>query len=212
MERGAMQDPLIAFVQAIVSDDPTHARRLLSARPALAGARFEEGATRAAAREFFLEEIGRYIYAGDTALHIAAAAYKMAIVRELIAAGADVRGRNRRGSEPLHAAAAGMPGSHNWNPIAQETTVAFLIAMGADPNAVDKSGVAPLHVAVRTRCTAAVRALLAGGADAMQKNKSGSTPMLLATLNTGRGGSGSPEAIAEREQIEDLLLKHGAAR
>jgi hypothetical protein len=36
--------------------------------------------------------------------------------------------------------------------------------------------------------------------------------MLLATQNTGRGGSGSPEAKAQQKEIVRLLLQHGAAR
>ena len=79
---------------------------------------------------------------------------------------------------------------------------------GRRSNAVDMNGVAPLHRAVRTRCAAAVQALLAGGADPRRPNRSGSTPMLLATRNTGRGGSGSREAKAEQERIVALLRQH----
>jgi hypothetical protein len=150
------------------------------------------------------------VYAGDTALHAAAAAHRPEIVRQLIAMGGDVRARNRRGAEPLHYAADGVPGSRAWNPPAQAATVACLIQAGADPNTVDGSGVAPLHRAVRTRCAAAVRALLDGGADARRKNKGGSTPLQLATWNTGRGGSGSPESKAQQEEIARLLEQHGA--
>jgi hypothetical protein len=66
-------------------------------------------------------------------------------------------------------------------------------------------GVTPLHRAVRTRCAAAVKVLLQGGADPQHRNKSGSTPMLLATRNTGRGGSGSREAKEQQERIVELL-------
>ncbi len=155
-----------------------------------------EGATRQTAKANFLNEIKHYLYAGDTALHIAAAAYQEHIVMELIARGANVCAKNRRGAEPLHYAADGAPGSRAWNPTAQEATIARLIEAGANPNATDKSGVTPLHRAVRTRCAGAVKALIEGGADARATNKNGSTPMLLATQNTGRGGSGLPEAKA----------------
>ena len=84
----------------------------------------------------------------------------------MIAAGADIRARNRRGAEPLHYAADGVRGSRAFNPRAQAATIACLIAAGADPNAIDKRSVTPLHRAVRTRCAAAVGALLDGGADA----------------------------------------------
>jgi ankyrin repeat protein len=127
------------------------------------------------------------------------------VVRRLIDMGADVRARNRRGAEPLHYATDGVPGSRHWNPRAQAETIAVLIGAGADPNAVDESGVAPLHRAVRTRCAAAVRALLENGADSTLKNANGSTAMDLAARNTGRGGSGSPEASAQRQEIVRLL-------
>ena len=203
---------LMALARTIVGGEATVALRLLAKSPMLASARAEDGATRQDAKAHFLDEIGHYVYAGDTALHIAAAAYRLEIVRRLIAMGGDVRARNRRGAEPLHYAADGGPGSPTWDPSAQAATVACLIEAGADPNAVDRSGVTPLHRAVRTRCAAAVSALLDGGADVRRRNKSGSTPMLLATLNTGRGGSGSPEAKAQQEEIRRLLGLHGAAR
>jgi ankyrin repeat protein len=70
--------------------------------------------------------------------------------------------------------------------------------------------VTPLHRAVRTRCATAVRALLDCGADARRQNGSGSTPIRLATLHTGRGGSGSAEAKAQQAEIVRLLEQHGA--
>ena len=79
------------------------------------------------------------------------------------------------------------------------------------PCGLDQGGTAPLHRAVRNRCAAAVAALLDSGADARRRNKSGSTPMRLATLTTGRGGSGSPEAKAQQAEIVRLLEQHGAA-
>jgi ankyrin repeat protein len=197
--------PLMTLVRAIAAGNDAVASPLLAAAPALANARIEVGATRQVAKDYFLEEIGHYVYAGDIALHVAAAAYRLEIANKLIALGADIRARNRRGAEPLHYAADGGPGSRNWNPRAQAATIACLIAAGADPNAADKSGVAPLHRAVRTRCAAAVQALLEHGADARLTNKNGSTPMLLATQNTGRGGSGSADARAQQQEIVRLL-------
>jgi hypothetical protein len=209
-ELGAADSALLSLVQAIVRGDTDGASRLLAASPALAALSFEEGASRLGPRAYYLEEIGHYLYAGETALHAAAAAYRKESAQKLIALGADVRARNRRGAEPLHAAAVGMPGSGTWNPRAQAATVTCLIAAGADPNAVDKSGVTPLHRAVRTRCAAAVKALLENGADPRRKNGNGSTPLLLATRNTGRGGSGSAEAKAQQSEIMRLLEQHGA--
>src|SRR5258708_20634211 len=208
----AMDQPaLMALIRAIGADDAA-ALRLLAASAELATARIAHGATRQAATEYYLDPIAHYVYAGDTALHVAAAAYRCEIAEKLIALGAGVRERNRRGAEPLHYAADGTPGAPTWNPDAQAATIAILIAAGADPNAADSSGVMPLHRAVRTRCTAAVKALLAGGADARAKNRSGSSPHQLATRNTGRGGSGSPAAKAQQIEIVRLLGDMKGAR
>jgi hypothetical protein len=198
-------------MRAIAADDTAAAFQLLADQPSLAIASLERGASRQVAREFFFDDITHYVYAGDSALHIAAASHRPEVARALVSAGADVSARNRRGAQPLHYAADGAPGGANWNPDAQAATIAFLIEAGADPNAADGSGVAPLHRAVRTRCSAAVGALLDGGAEPQRTNKSGSSPMTLATLNTGRGGSGSAQAKAEQAEIVRLLVLHGAA-
>lgn len=145
------------LVRTIVAADDAVVFALLATKPTLVRAHFEDGATRQIARPYYIDEIGHYVYSGDTALHIAAASYREEIARKLIAMGADVRARNRRGAEPLHYAVDGAPGSRTWNPDAQAATVACLIEAGADPNALDKNGVTPLHRAVRTRCAAAVK-------------------------------------------------------
>src|SRR5438046_518838 len=54
---------LMALVRAIVTGDSTEAARLLAESPALANARFEVGATRQVHKPYYLEQIGRYIYA-----------------------------------------------------------------------------------------------------------------------------------------------------
>ena len=194
------------LVHAIATGSSTEFSTLLTGDPSLAKARFETmNATRQAAKENFVAEVGRYIYRGDTALHFAAAAYDRGMIRTLIANGADVRAQNRLGDEPLHGAAMGTPGSERWNPKAQSTAIKCLIDAGADPNAVNKMGVSPLHKAVRTRCADAVRTLLESGADPTKKNKHGSEATLLARMNTGRGGSGSPEAKVQQLEILEIL-------
>jgi len=197
------------LARAIAADDAGAAGKLLAASPKLATACFAAGATRGGDPGYFLDPIKLCLYAGDTALHVAAAAHQTDVVQALIRLGADVRARNRRGAEPLHAAARGDPNLPRLNPPAQVATIAALIAAGADPNALDASGVAPLHKAVRARCAAAVQALIAGGADPRRRNKSGSTPMLLARQTSGRGGSGSPEAKLQQQEIIRLLEQHG---
>jgi hypothetical protein len=204
------RSPLGTLFGAIASRNSSAALQLLARSPALARQAVEVGATRAEPSAFFFEEIAHYAYAGDTALHIAAAAYELHIAEDLVSRGALIRAKNRRGAEPLHYAADGVPGSRMWKPDAQFDVIQFLIKAGADPNSEDNSGVAPLHRAVRTRCAAAVRALLLNGADVRKQNKSGSTPLHLAVQNTGRGGSGSPASREQQREIIKLLLSHGA--
>lgn len=202
--------PLRALLDAISLRDRARASRSLERAPELAREAVLVGASRAEAGVWFFEPIAHYVYAGDTALHVAAAAYAVDIARDLVAKGADVQARNRRGAQPIHYAADGIPGSPGWDPDAQEGIVRLLIEAGADPSSEDKSGVAPLHRAVRTRCAAAVRALLEHGVDPSMKNRSGSTPLHLAVRDTGRGGTGSAAARAEQKAIIRLLVDHGA--
>jgi hypothetical protein len=200
---------LMKLVKAILQGDAPKVAQMLADLPGLATASFHDGASRASEKPFFLTQIGRYVYPGDTALHIAAAAYQVDIVEQLVEAGAYVRARNRFGYNPLHAAAAGAPGSQFWNPAQQAATIRALIQAGIDPNWTDKRGVTPLHIAVRTRCALAVQTLLDCGADLLRRNKNGSDAMVLAVNTTGRGGSGSPEAKQEQRQILQLLAQAG---
>jgi ankyrin repeat protein len=194
-----------AFVRAIIDGKIDVASRLLTADPELATSRFEAGATRQTSTEFFYSDIAHYAYAGDTPLHLAAAAFQRASAVFLIQHGAAPGARNRRGAEPLHYAAD----ANHWNPVAQAETIDYLLSVGADPNARDANGATPLHRAVRTRSAAAVQALLAGGADVHARNKNGSTPHVLAIHNTGRGGSGSTRAREQQAEIRELLRAAG---
>jgi hypothetical protein len=200
---------LMTFGRAIAGGDHASVSALLARAPDLATARLAIGASRRHAAGSFLDAIDHHLYAGDTALHIAAAAYDRRVARELVDAGARVAATNRRGAQPLHYAVDGIPGSPHWNPSAQRDTVRCLVELGADPNAVDKNGTAPLHRAVRNRCAAAVEALLDLGADPRATNGHGSTPEQLARWTTGRGGSGSAHARAQQEEILRLLGARG---
>jgi hypothetical protein len=191
----------LTFIRLVVAGKTADVRRLLEASPSLALEAAGAGATREDARPFFFTSIRHYMYAGDTPLHMAAAAYQRSIAELLVASGAAVSARNRMGATPLHYAADG----NHWNPDAQAATIEYLLSAGADPNVVCKRGVTPLHRAVRTRSSAAVRALLAGGANPRQKNGNGSTPRQLATWTTGKGGSGSARAKSEQREIIRLL-------
>jgi ankyrin repeat protein len=201
-----MATDLLDFIRVVVDGDVDEVSRRLTQSPNLATTPFIVGATRDDASTFFFKSICHYLYAGDTALHMAAAAFRRDIAALLVARGADCRAKNRRGAEPLHYAAD----TNHWDPVAQAQTIQYLISAGADPNAVDRSGVAPLHRAVRTRSLTAVRALIDGGADSRQRNKAGSTPLHLAVQTTGRGGSGSPNAREQQASIVTFLLERGA--
>lgn len=209
MAAGTSEQSLRRLVDAIVANDGGLFCELIDGSSALATASFSQGATRQvpSPSPCFLKEIGHYIYSGDTALHFAGASYRQKMADKLIKAGAHLRAKNRRGAEPLHAAAFGIPGSPRWDPAAQAATIVCLIEAGADPNAQNMDGATPLHRAVRTRCAAAVRALLDHGADPAMRNKNGSTARQLALHTTGRGGSGSLEAKAQQQEI--LLLLQG---
>lgn len=209
MDARNSEQSLRRLVDAIVANDGALFSKLMDGSSALAAASFSQGATRQgpSLSPYFIKEIGHYIYSGDTALHFAAASYRQKMADKLIKAGANLRAKNRRGSEPLHAAAFGSPGSPRWDPPEQAATIVCLIEGGADPNAQNMDGATPLHRAVRTRCAGAVRTLLDHGADAAIRNKKGSTAMQLALHTTGRGGSGSPEAKAQQQEILLLLTR-----
>ena len=88
--------PMIDLLRAIAARDEDEVARMLQASPALATSSIASGATRQEAAPYHLDQIGHYVYAGDTALHIAAAAYDTGLVPRLLALGADVGARNRR--------------------------------------------------------------------------------------------------------------------
>ena len=200
----------MTFARAIAQGDQARVLELLAAAPELALIRVAVGATRHGADDYYLDDIGHYVYRGHTAMHIAAAAYQAGLARELVNAGAIVAAANRRGAQPLHYAVDGTPGSARWNPVAQQEAVTCLVELGADPNAVDRNGTTPLHRAVRNRCAAAVKALLDLGANPRAANGSGTTSMQLARWTTGRGGSGSADARAQQQEIIELLQTAGA--
>jgi hypothetical protein len=191
------------FLNAILADDRPQVAALLKEDPELATRQIAEA-------KLYQSQIFHWIYVGDTALHLAAAGYRVEIVRRLIAAGADPNAAgNHRRSGPLHYAADGYIICPVWNPKWQVKTIEVLLDAGAVIDAQDKNGAAPLHRAVRTRCAAAVRFLLQSGAKPTLKNKPGSTPFHLAVQDTGRGGSGAEEARVEQRQIIKEFLARG---
>jgi ankyrin repeat protein len=195
-------DQLLA---AIVDDDRLKVKRLVTANASLATCLIGEA-------RLYRSSISHWIYVGDTALHLAAAGYRLEIVRVLLAVGADPNSaRNHRLSGPLHYAADGYITGPAWDEKRQVKTIRVLLATGAMINAQDKNGATALHRAVRTRCAAAVQCLLDAGCNPELKNKPGSTPFHLAVQNTGRGGSGAEIAKAAQRRIIRKFLSHGVS-
>jgi len=191
---------MVEVFRAILEDDRATVQDLLTVDPSLVVARATEAS-------FYDEKIFHWLYVGDTPLHLASAGYRVEIVKQLLAAGADVNAStNHRCSSPLHYAADGYIIGPAWDPEQQVETIECLLEAGANVNAQDKNGATPLHRAVRTRCASAAHVLLKAGADPTLRNKPGSTAFHLAVQNTGRGGTGTDEArAAQRQIIEDFL-------
>jgi len=97
------------ILTGILDDDRPRVKKLLEADPRLATCLID--AARLHESKFF-----HWIYVGDTALHVAAAGYRVELVRLLLAAGADPTSTtNHRQSGPLHYAADGYINGPNWN-------------------------------------------------------------------------------------------------
>ena len=190
------------LLTAIVDDDRKAVETLLRADGGLAARLIRQP-------KFYDSKIFHWIYVGDTALHLAAAGYRVEIVRLLLTAGANPNAAtNHRRSSPLHYAADGFISSPAWDAQRQVETICCLLDKGAHIHSQDKNGATPLHRAVRTRCAAAVRCLLRAGRDPTLKNKPGSTPFHLAVQNTGQGwngcGSGRQRAARDHQRVPFL--------
>src|SRR5687768_2750836 len=87
------------ILSAILDNDQVRVSTLLKSDPGLAIQRVEKA-------KLYESKIFHWLYAGDTALHLAAAGYRDEIARTLLAAGADPNeAANHRRSGPLHYAA-----------------------------------------------------------------------------------------------------------
>jgi ankyrin repeat protein len=192
---------LAEFLDALLADDDA-AVRLVRAAPAIVARRIVD--------ERLVAALPHQLYAGDTALHLAAAAMRPLSVSALIDAGIDVNAENRRGATALHYACDARPNSaRTWDPPTQRLIIGRLLDAGSHIEHADKSGSTPLRRAVRGRSPEAVRCLLERGAraDAIH-GRSRTTPLHLATHSTG--ASSTKGTHAEREAIIKLLLAHGA--
>jgi len=209
MERGPLllrQASMDRLLAAIVDDDRRRVKELLKLDNRLATCFINKA-------RLYQSKIFHWTYVGDTALHLAAAGFRLEIVRLLLAAGADPNAAsNHRRSTPLHYAADGYVNGPAWDAKKQVSTLRCLLQAGANIHTQDKNGATPLHRAVRTRCAAAVQLLLKAGADPARRNKSGSTPFHLAVQDTGRGGSGAQVARAAQRRIIKEFLSFGVSK
>lgn len=67
-----MNSAFLDFVGVVVDGDVDQVSRHLAGNPALATTPSDAGATRQGASTSFFADIAHYLYAGDTALHMAA--------------------------------------------------------------------------------------------------------------------------------------------
>src|SRR5262245_3536687 len=124
-------DELLA---AILDDDRASAKKLLKSDRGLA-------TQRTAKAKLYDKKIFHWMYVGDTALHLAAAGYRVAIARDLLAAGADVNATaNHRRSAPLHYAADGFIDGPAWDARQQVAMIRSLLQAGAELDLQDKNG------------------------------------------------------------------------
>ncbi len=167
-------------------------------------------ATKRATRDVLVDSIPHWLYVGDTPLHLAAAALRVACVEVLLGAEVDPNAVNRRGATPLHYACDLRPVSRgSVRPTDQATVIELLVRHGAKLDRPDRGGATPLHRAVRARSPAAVGALLALGANAdCRLGKGGSSPLHLAAAGTG--ASGTAVSLEDQLEIIALLRQHGA--
>src|SRR5882762_283026 len=98
------------LLAAIIDDDRATVKELLTQDRSLAAALIKKP-------RLCQSKIFHWIYVGDTPLHLAAAGYRVEIIRLLLASGADTNARgNHRESGPLHYAADGYLESPAYEP------------------------------------------------------------------------------------------------
>src|SRR6266850_618095 len=128
-----MPDQFQSLLEAILDDDRARVKELLNmdatlARTTVTDAKHES-------------RIAHWVYAGDTALHVAAAGYRLEIAKMLLAAGADAgAAKNHRSSQPLHYASDGYLESASWDAQRQVRMIELLLKSGSDIHARDKNG------------------------------------------------------------------------
>ena len=198
-----MRTAMDTILSAILKDARAKAKDLLRADRDLATRRINEP-------RLYQSQTFHWTYIGDTALHLAAAGYRVEIARLLLTAGTDPNAMmNHRRSGPLHYAADGYINGPVWDAKRQVKTILCLLEAGAEVNARTRMAPRPCTVLSELDCAAAVQCLLEAGADPMLRNKSGSMPFHLAVQTTGRGRSGAAESKAAQQEIIKTFLSLG---
>ena len=126
-------------------------------------------------------------HVGWTALHWSASDGDVEMIRQLLAARADVDATDLAGKAALHAACES----------GQVSAVQALLAARANPRLADARGLTPLHYAVLAGNRGIVELLLARRVDVNAATNAGLTPLQMALA----GG---------QAEIADLLRSHGA--
>ena len=165
---------------------------------------------------------------GDwTPLHLASAHGHPKVIRLLIEHGADVDPKDIIGETPLYVSSNGDIGTmeaaqvlleygadpNSWSEFdgnilyealrryGNQGLTQLLLKYGADPNDRDVEGRTLLHVSSREGAAEAAKALLELGVDVNSRDNEGRTPLQYAN---------DPNIRIDREQVAQVLLKHGA--
>ncbi len=152
-------------------------------------------------------------YAGATPLHLAADGKNLAVMKLLIANGADVNARKQDGITPLIVAI-----------LARDfDAAALLIDSGACLRQADvlkryqarrsHTDLTPLHIAARGESECALRVaefIISNGADLNAHGSDGGTPLVFAIDANKRWGAFQPETQPMCVKMIELLVKSGA--
>jgi uncharacterized protein len=148
--------------------------------------------------------IGVNPYSGATPFLLAAMAGDMAVMRALVAGGADPRRPSTDKTTPLMVA-AGLGRYLAESRVTEDRALeaaTVVLELGADVNAANDAGNTALHGAAYIKSNALVQFLVDHGANINVANKRGQTPTAIA--DTIRAGSAT---ISSRTRTGDLLRK-----